>query len=234
MNQKASDEKPTAERLIEVAGEIFAQKGLSATVREICSAANCSVAAINYYFGDKNQLYIRCIQTACEKKQKLFPFPQPESEMQQSDPAEVLQLFLRTITRRLLGESLQPWYNTLMLREVLAPSEGVAEMLQEAFQRDFGLLHSTIGRLLGPELDSPDLRAEFATQILSRCMFLRTGSNLRQMLGLNIRKNESPEEYANSIGTSILMQVDTLRHSLPERVRPKPTTNHDDSVVENK
>ena len=85
-------EQSTAERLVDVAGEIFVLKGRSATVREICSAAECSVAAINYYFGDKNQLYLQCVRTACEHKQKLFPLP---THIEQQDPEQVMRSFLR-------------------------------------------------------------------------------------------------------------------------------------------
>jgi AcrR family transcriptional regulator len=49
---------PTREKLLEAAGQIFAEHGFqAATVREICSRAGANVAAINYYFGDKVELY---------------------------------------------------------------------------------------------------------------------------------------------------------------------------------
>ena len=48
----ASD--PTREKLLDVAGRIFADRGYrAATIREICLAAGANVAAVNYHFGDK-------------------------------------------------------------------------------------------------------------------------------------------------------------------------------------
>lgn len=203
-----SVEKPAADRLIDVAGEIFAEKGSAATVREICRSANCSVAAINYYFGDKQKLYLRCVQAACEQKQKLFPLPVFGA---QAPTPELLRSFLCAMASRIAGNANLSWQNTLMLREMISPSAGVSEMLQERTQRDFEVLDQFLGKLLGPELDSLELRQSFETQILARSMFLRTGKSLRRMFGLDGGNNEDPQAYGNSICDSILMQIDCLR-----------------------
>lgn len=48
----------TKKRLLEAAVKIFGAKGfLATTVREICQEAAVNIAAINYHFGDKEQLY---------------------------------------------------------------------------------------------------------------------------------------------------------------------------------
>jgi TetR/AcrR family transcriptional regulator, regulator of cefoperazone and chloramphenicol sensitivity len=44
-------------QLLEAAGEVFAEVGFrDATVREICRRADANIAAINYHFGDKENL----------------------------------------------------------------------------------------------------------------------------------------------------------------------------------
>ena len=48
----------TAERLVESAETLFAEKGYDgASVRSITRAAHCNIASVNYYFGDKLSLY---------------------------------------------------------------------------------------------------------------------------------------------------------------------------------
>lgn len=203
-----SAEKPAVEHLINVAGSIFASLGPQATVREICRQAACSIAAINYYFGDKRQLYVRCVQTACEQKQRLFPLP-PRDDPRAPDV--LLRSFLRAVASRIAGRSNMTWHNTLMLREVLEPSADCASLLAQHFRADFELLDLHLGRLLGPELNCPNLRRQLANQILARCMFLRTGKELRKMLSISNSATEEPELYADEMCDSILMQIAAVR-----------------------
>ena len=55
----------TRQRLLEAAGEVFAERGFrAATVRVICQRAKANIAAVNYYFGDKERLYTAVLQYA--------------------------------------------------------------------------------------------------------------------------------------------------------------------------
>ncbi len=48
----------TRVRLVDAAEQLFARKGFATTsVRDITSAAGCNVAAVNYHFGGKHNLY---------------------------------------------------------------------------------------------------------------------------------------------------------------------------------
>ena len=52
----------TKTRLLEAAGEEFADKGFEgATVRVICDRAGVNLAAVNYHFGDKEHLYVQAL-----------------------------------------------------------------------------------------------------------------------------------------------------------------------------
>lgn len=213
-SDNAFSEPSTAERLVAAAGEVFALKGQAATVREICKAAGCSVAAVNYYFGDKQQLYVRCVEAACERKQRLFPFPPLDPA---GSPHELLRVFLRAIAQRMVSASDMPWQNTLMLREIIEPSEAVAEKLQAYIQPDFQRLVSLLSKLLDSRSGNEELRDALATQILARCMFLRTGRGVRKILGLDTNTNEDPERYADALCDSILAQIDAAHRALPQK-----------------
>ena len=54
--QKACDAR---QRLLDAAIVVFANKGFeAASIREICSLAGVNIAGVNYYFRDKEKLYI--------------------------------------------------------------------------------------------------------------------------------------------------------------------------------
>ncbi|MEE4270509.1 MAG: CerR family C-terminal domain-containing protein [Thermoanaerobaculales bacterium] len=51
--------RETHERILDAAQKLFGEKGLEATsVRDITAAADCNVAAVNYHFGGKENLYL--------------------------------------------------------------------------------------------------------------------------------------------------------------------------------
>jgi AcrR family transcriptional regulator len=61
-------------RLLEAAGEEFAEKGFEgAKVRSICSRAGVNNAAVNYHFGDKEQLYVQAVLEAHRCGTELLP-----------------------------------------------------------------------------------------------------------------------------------------------------------------
>jgi AcrR family transcriptional regulator len=63
MAQKSKNEIPK-ERLLDAAEALFAQKGYHAvTVRELTTAAQCNLAAVNYHFGNKKNLYVEVFRS---------------------------------------------------------------------------------------------------------------------------------------------------------------------------
>src|ERR1700694_5510718 len=62
-NRESRASDPTREKLLEVAEQVFADRGYQAvTIREICVQAGANVAAVNYHFGDKLGLYTEVLQ----------------------------------------------------------------------------------------------------------------------------------------------------------------------------
>jgi len=58
-NPSPGSDKPVQDRLLDAAEELFCEHGFEGTgVREIAAAAGCNLAAVNYYFGGKEKLYI--------------------------------------------------------------------------------------------------------------------------------------------------------------------------------
>src|SRR6201986_1532249 len=65
---EASEEK-TRDKILSAAGEVFAEQGFEgATVRAITERAGVNVAAVNYHFRDKAELYTRVVIDACSAR----------------------------------------------------------------------------------------------------------------------------------------------------------------------
>jgi AcrR family transcriptional regulator len=57
-NRAAVDQTPqTRERILDSAERLFAERGFGASIRDITSAAGANIAAVNYYFRSKDELY---------------------------------------------------------------------------------------------------------------------------------------------------------------------------------
>lgn len=70
---KREEKLDARERLLAAGLKFFARKGYDgATVREICDEATSNIAAINYYFGDKQGFYAAVMEHAVEIRQKMM------------------------------------------------------------------------------------------------------------------------------------------------------------------
>jgi AcrR family transcriptional regulator len=139
----------THHRLLEAAGEVFAERGFrQATVREICRRAHANVAAINYHFHDKQGLYEAVLKYAlCRVRNK---YPTGHGPI---TPANVEQELHEMIAARLhavldLGRT--AWHSKLMSREMIEPTEALDALVKEELEPFFQRLQSCVRAVLGP------------------------------------------------------------------------------------
>jgi AcrR family transcriptional regulator len=61
-------------RLLKSACEVFAEKGYrDATVAEICERAGANIAAVNYYFGSKDAIYVEAWRLSFQRSLEKYP-----------------------------------------------------------------------------------------------------------------------------------------------------------------
>jgi TetR/AcrR family transcriptional regulator, regulator of cefoperazone and chloramphenicol sensitivity len=158
----------TRQRLLEAAGEVFAERGFrAATVRDICRRARANIAAINYYFGDKEHLYVAVLKEAFSYGlQKYPPLLGLDSN---ASPEQRLRAFIRSFMLRCLGEGSPAWLGKLMEREMAEPTHALDILIHEAFRPLFGLLMSIVRELLGPWAQPAQVQL-CADSILAQCL----------------------------------------------------------------
>jgi AcrR family transcriptional regulator len=137
----------TRQRLLEVAGEVFAEKGLKGgTIREICARAGVNLAAVNYHFRDKERLYNAAVaQAACGGLGTAQP-SWPEG----TPPAEKLRDFIHLFMRRWLDRGRPAWHAQLMMREMAQPTGACAEVVRDLIRPMSDVLQGILAELLPP------------------------------------------------------------------------------------
>ena len=121
----------TRKRLLDAAGELFAERGFDATnVRDITSKAGTNIAAVNYHFGNKENLYIEAVRHGASSCNDSSPMPIWAVE---TKAEERLRDFIRAFLKRILRSDMPAWHRLLIFREVAQPRPGACE----EFVRDF-------------------------------------------------------------------------------------------------
>jgi TetR/AcrR family transcriptional regulator, regulator of cefoperazone and chloramphenicol sensitivity len=141
----------TRNKLIEAAGEVFADAGYqNATVREICARAGANVASVNYHFGDKLGLYTELLKTAAGAGE----VPAIEHTLDAPTPEEALRRFLHAMFRQMSRADRPSWYMKVMAHEIAQPTEALPAVVKHVIKPKAQVLCSIVGRLIDrPPLD---------------------------------------------------------------------------------
>lgn len=149
------------ERIIEAAGEVFAEKGLQgATSREICQRAEVNLAAVNYHFGGFEALYVATLIEAHRRAEIFEPLTWAGPDDRQ--PEDKLRAIIRAMVERVSQSSDQSWEMRLVSRELVIPTFAHAEFVAASIEPRRALLKSLIGEIIGRPADDP---------IVARCLF---------------------------------------------------------------
>lgn len=141
-------EQETRLRLLNAAGEIFSKKGFrAATVREICAKADANVAAVNYHFSSKKNLYLAVLEYAHAEAFRRFP---PDMGLpERPSPEDRLFALVRSMLLRTLGKGRPAWHGKLMARERLEPTGLMDDFIDRAILPRARLLQEIVAELLG-------------------------------------------------------------------------------------
>jgi AcrR family transcriptional regulator len=156
----------TRQRLLDAAGEIFAEQGFrSATVRDICARAGANGAAVNYHFGGKQGLYNTVFQYAHDCAMERHPVPVAGA----AKAAERLRAFVTSFLRRILDQGRPAWHGKLMAREMVEPTGVLDIMVAKGVRPQFEFLSQVVRELVG-DLPPERLR-RLGASVVAQCLF---------------------------------------------------------------
>ncbi len=184
----------TKRRLVLAAGELFAEHGLEgASIRAIAEKASANVAAINYHFGSKENLYLAVLEYVfVERRGRPFEsFIPPEGR--DAKPQAFANALAALIQERLCGCLLltdNAWAFRLAMRSLTDGGPALATIVDRYFRPDrkamMDLIRWSCPRLseAQAEMWTNTIMAEFVFYILARVPLL-------QLMG----KSEYDPEY---------------------------------------
>ena len=191
-------------RLLEAGLSVFAEKGLKgATVREIAGHADQNVAAISYYFGNKERLYRAVVEgIAREIRRRMADVigeidafrNQPKKEPREA--LRLLQLALRSIYLRLTSRTSALPIGRFIMREQTQPSAEFEILYSQVFRE----LHQRLSFLVATVLriDPADEEAILRTHALigQLWFFAVARETILRRLGWRDLEGENAERVA--------------------------------------
>ena len=179
----------TRQRLVDAAGTIFAEKGYeAASVRDICTAAGANLAAVNYHFGGKRELYVTAVRHAQCCRQEDVPFPEYPADM---PAANRLREFIGTMFERMLSTNRPRWHLEIMLRELARPTEACAAVVDDYIRPMADALRSILNDLLPANL-SEEQRWMIGFSTVGQVLFYYVHQPIIRLLTQNPEGNTFP------------------------------------------
>ncbi|HEY4380701.1 MAG TPA: CerR family C-terminal domain-containing protein [Acidobacteriaceae bacterium] len=145
--RRPSVSDPTREKLLDVAGRIFADRGYRATtIREISIAAGANVAAVNYHFGDKLGLYTEAVQTSLRAAE----LDAIQNALNQAAPPQtILRAVIRVRLHSICRTDRPDWYFRILAHELAEPTPALRQLINKVGRPIFQRMLELIGGMIG-------------------------------------------------------------------------------------
>ncbi len=171
----------TREKLIEAAGEIFAEKGLhGASIRDITQRAGANIAAVNYHFHDKFELYALVLRQAHAGLAAIMNRP-----LRADTPAGRIRELLSAILMAAFDPARPKWHRPLLGRELFQPTPAL-DLMHDLMQRPSQRLWEMV-REIRPDLSEQQLMLT-VSGIVAQCLFHVHHGHLAQRMFPRIPK----------------------------------------------
>jgi AcrR family transcriptional regulator len=186
----------TRERIIRAAGEVFGRHGFEGTtIRQITRRAGVNVAAVNYHFRDKAELYLRVLRQAKCLSGELAATRFP------GEPAAQLRAFIFGFVRGLLDSQRPPWHMQVITQEMMRPTPALDTLVREMTEPIYRQLRELVAAAAGAPL--PGLKLDMLTaSILGQCLFyIRSRPMIERLMPELLGGADRIEQIAEHIST---------------------------------
>lgn len=212
----------TRTRLIDAAGEMFAELGFhQTTVRQICQRAGANIAAVNYHFRDKTGLYTEVVR----QSMRAARLDTVRAAFEQNLPPEqILRAVIRARLESLRSLDLGDWHFRIFAHELAKPTPAMNIVVNEAIRPLYSRMCLLIGRMLDlpPEHEKTRLCAH---SIIGQILFYAfTGpviSRLAPEMKMTPKQIELVSNHIAEFSLAYLSQANRKRRSSKKKVDGK-------------
>ena len=212
----------TRTRLIDAAGEMFAEVGFHhTTVRQICQRAGANIAAVNYHFRDKTGLYTEVVR----QSMRAAKLDAVRAAFDQNLPPEqILRAVIKTRLESLRSLDLGDWHFRIFAHELAKPTPAMNIVVNEAIRPLYTRMCILIGRMLGLPPDHEKTRL-CAHSIIGQILFYAfTGpviSRLAPEMKMTAKQIDLVAAHIAEFSLAYLAQANPKRRSSKKKVDGK-------------
>lgn len=220
-----ADGQERRERILRAAMELFARQGFEqTTTRQIAEAGRSNVAAIKYYFGDKQGLIVAVMEAA---RNRIADGGEPMMVVPQEDARESLKQWviwvLKTARRRRQADATTA---SLMIRALAMKSEMIAPLAARLGAPVRANINLLIDELTDRSLSAHVRESAFAF-IFSLCSNFIHGGVLLENMGITVPEDDAglerlAERMTDFIVGGLHTMTDMAKREAGETVKARP------------
>ena len=184
-------------RLLEAARGLFAERGYhNTTVRDIALRSHTNLAAINYYFHSKDDLYREVIRSSFQTPVSNAPAGDDETTSEALKPDDRLQQFVRRLIPLSPAEVGDDVHRRLMAWEMLSPTGAVETVDEWEIRAHLDEAQAVVRPYLAADASS-NFAITSALWLIGQCLIFRK-------LALSFKHHANPIALINGDGQALI------------------------------
>ena len=214
MKRPAPSALGTSDRIIAAAGAVFAEQGFrNTTIRQITARAGVNVAAVNYHFQDKNELYVRVLREAKKHVAWIRLGELPGS------PETRLRTFIRTFVTSLLNPERPSWHGRVLGMEMANPTPALNIVIRELTAPLYRDVSALIDEMVEGKA-SPAKLDLFTVTVIGQCVFYACSRPIVERLALDLGKEpDRTSQIAEHVAEVSLCALRAFRRTTSKPAR---------------
>ncbi len=208
----------TRERLLDQAERLFADKGFAGiSVREITARADCNLAAVNYHFGGKQNLYLEVFRQRWAKRARRVrqSFQQALDRRQKPGIEDVVAAMARAFLEGPLTDDERRIHIQLMYRELSDPGEALDMIVEEVMRPYIRELSDLLSPCLKENVSKDRLRLNILS-ILGVVLYFFLASPVVSRITGKIYDREFKSELVSHITSFSINGIQALNMEEPK------------------